>query len=465
MPIAKPPTLTLLLIDDSQTDRDLCRRFMRPHQESYTVIEAETGSEALYICRECRPDLILLDYFLPDYDGLDLFPRIQNLLGVATVPTILLTGHGDTKIVREAVQAGVQDYLVKDTLTPDLLHRTLTKVLEQWQLQKTLRRQQIQQELVRQCALRMLQSLNLDQILATTVDSLRTALGVDRAIVIQLHPDHTSTVVAEARQEGCSSCLKQHLPAYTWQPFPDVDISEIMSPKAKDIENIEDIEALALEIAADHWDNQSFFATYPLELLNRWQVQSQFVVPIWVTLPDQRFHDQPWGLLVVHQCDRGRSWLPIEIELLKELTVHLAVAIRQTELFSQQERANIQLQAELRRQKEQNQAILRTSSDLIIQMDKQGHYLNFINGRDRGVILPPKTPLSANTVQDVLPTPQAQEYLRRIALTLATNSLQVYQQSLQVDDLLVHEEVRMAPCGPDRNEVLIIVRELAITPL
>ena len=64
---------TILIVDDSPEDRMTYRRYLAQDPESQSIVlEAGSGAAALAICRETRPDCILLDYNLPDTDGLSL---------------------------------------------------------------------------------------------------------------------------------------------------------------------------------------------------------------------------------------------------------------------------------------------------------------------------------------------------------------------------------------------------------
>lgn len=62
--------LTVLIIDDCVEDRQVYRRYLQQDQEhNYTILEKDSGEEALELCRQLQPDVILLDFLLPDQDG------------------------------------------------------------------------------------------------------------------------------------------------------------------------------------------------------------------------------------------------------------------------------------------------------------------------------------------------------------------------------------------------------------
>jgi CheY-like chemotaxis protein len=70
----------ILLIDDNEQDRQLYRRFLGKQlgHESVAIEEAASGEEALVQFVRLRPDCVLLDYNLPDTDGLDLLLKLRR---------------------------------------------------------------------------------------------------------------------------------------------------------------------------------------------------------------------------------------------------------------------------------------------------------------------------------------------------------------------------------------------------
>jgi len=90
--------------------------------EGYEVEVAQDGASGLIALRsEPRPDLVLLDWNLPDFTGLDVCRRIRGT-GMA-VPVLMLTGYDEVKDKVEALDAGVDDYLVKPFSIEDRLAR------------------------------------------------------------------------------------------------------------------------------------------------------------------------------------------------------------------------------------------------------------------------------------------------------------------------------------------------------
>jgi diguanylate cyclase (GGDEF)-like protein len=112
--------LRILVIEDD----DLMRRFLFSllEETGYSVIEAETAAAALQQSQSV-PDLILMDYLLPDMDGLQLMEAIRAQTPSAQVPIIYLTGTNDISTKMEALEHGAVDYVTKPFDGRELLAR------------------------------------------------------------------------------------------------------------------------------------------------------------------------------------------------------------------------------------------------------------------------------------------------------------------------------------------------------
>ena len=99
---------------------------------STAVSEAVTAEEALAVVERYRPDCVLLDYRLPDMDGLQMLP----LLTRANLPVIILTGEESPEVIVQAMQQGAQNYLVKGSLTQIGLQHAITGAIEKVALKR-----------------------------------------------------------------------------------------------------------------------------------------------------------------------------------------------------------------------------------------------------------------------------------------------------------------------------------------
>ncbi|MEH2342903.1 MAG: PAS domain-containing protein [Nostoc sp.] len=320
---------TLLIVDDSPEDRELYRRYLlRDREHSYTILEATLGQLGLELWQQHQPDVVLLDYRLPDMDGLEFLAQLQPSTQQPCLPVIVVTGQGNEAIAVKAIKAGAQDYIVKEQITPEGLQIAVNGAIETVQLRTQLQQRIERERVVSHITQKIHQSLNLDEILQTTVTEVREFLHTDRVLVFQLKPDGDGTVIAESvggHWESLLSstmydpCLAENYLA--WNP------SETVSYDTAFVENY--IQRYRQGYVTAIFDIQdSSIDPCHVELLAQFQVKANLVVPI---ISDNHF----WGLLIAHNCAAPRRWQPLEIDLLKELAIQVGIAIRQAELYQQ----------------------------------------------------------------------------------------------------------------------------------
>lgn len=122
-------TVTILTIDDNEDDQRLYRRALRDI-DGYVLESALSAETGLAGAVELKPDLILLDYNLPDMDGLSFMTKLAEYPEL-DIPIIMLTGQGNETVAVEAIKGGAVDYIVKDTLggflklLPSVIRRVL----------------------------------------------------------------------------------------------------------------------------------------------------------------------------------------------------------------------------------------------------------------------------------------------------------------------------------------------------
>ncbi|WP_448269689.1 PAS domain-containing protein [Nostoc sp. DSM 114159] len=318
----------LLIVDDSPEDRELYRRYLlRDREYSYTILEATLGQQGLELWQQHQPDVVLLDYRLPDLDGLEFLAQLQPSTQQPCLPVIVVTGQGNEAIAVKAIKAGAQDYLVKEQITPEGLQIAVNGAIETVQLRTQLQQRIERERVVSLITQKIHQSLNLDEILQTTVTEVREFLHTDRVLVFQLKPDGNGTVVAESVGEKWRSlldstmydpCLAENYLAWN-RPGISYDTAIV--------ENYIQRYRQGYVTAIFDIQDSSIDACH-VELLAQFQVKANLVVPI-------IYDDHFWGLLIAHNCAVPRRWQPLEIDLLKELAIQVGIAIRQAELYQQ----------------------------------------------------------------------------------------------------------------------------------
>ncbi len=111
----------ILIADDDKATRVLLRRVME--REGYKVVAAETGTEAVRLCQSLAVDLILLDYIMPELDGVDACAQIRTFDRYKATPILMITSLDDDASIQRALVCGASDYITKPILLPVLRQR------------------------------------------------------------------------------------------------------------------------------------------------------------------------------------------------------------------------------------------------------------------------------------------------------------------------------------------------------
>ncbi|GEM_PF-1765825 len=116
-----PSTQTLLLVDDEEANRLILGR--RLQQEGYAVTTAANGREALALLQGRRFDLVLLDLYMPEMDGMAMLAALKADDALRDIPVIMLTADSNADQVRLCLDRGAADYLVKPVAQEELRRR------------------------------------------------------------------------------------------------------------------------------------------------------------------------------------------------------------------------------------------------------------------------------------------------------------------------------------------------------
>jgi DNA-binding NarL/FixJ family response regulator len=111
--------LRVLLADDHSIVRRGMRSLLETENSVEVIAEAADGLEALRLCEEHHPDLLILDVAMPKLNGIDVAARSQKM--DPPPRTIMLSMHLDESYVMRSINAGARGYLLKDATDEDLL--------------------------------------------------------------------------------------------------------------------------------------------------------------------------------------------------------------------------------------------------------------------------------------------------------------------------------------------------------
>lgn len=106
--------IRLLLVDDDHIDRLACKRALSQQPDcEFVLLEAETGTQGLKLARTEQPDCILLDYNLPDLNGLEFLAELAEETGELPMPVVMLTMSDNAMVAVDALKLGARDYVIK----------------------------------------------------------------------------------------------------------------------------------------------------------------------------------------------------------------------------------------------------------------------------------------------------------------------------------------------------------------
>lgn len=415
--------VNILLVDDQP--QNLLELETLLESLGQNLVKAHSGEEALSYLQNQEFALILLDVQMPGMDGFETVTRIRDTPHGQHTPVILIidndsaqaevssedTGQKsfrkrssqlhssppprDTEVLN-ADALGAVDYLFKP-IVPEILRSKVsilislfekTQVLKQKtaqleaamqklqhereqrrqaklalqelnqqlelrvqqrtaELQQAHERQRIQRErLITASIQRIRETLNLDVILATTVEEVRQFLQVDRVLVYRIWPDSTGSTIAESVVPGCLKILGHTFPPEVFPPefhrwYCQGRVRAIVHPETDQV------------------------SPCLIGFLQEWGVKSKLVVPI-------VYQGELWGLLIAHHCSQPRQWQSLEMDLLQQLAIQLAIAIHQADLYQQ-------VQFELAERKEAEKALRQARDQLEIRVMERTAELTRIN--------------------------------------------------------------------------------------
>jgi PAS domain S-box-containing protein len=199
-------------------------------------------------------------------------------------------------------------YVIRDADgKPTRMMGGMTDMTERKQFQEALQRQSLRSQLFAEVALKIRQSLQLEEILQTSVAEVQRIFEADRVLILRLLDNGWAKIVTEAVNPPWASVIDHNI---TDDCFGPQYLQKYIRGR---IYIIEDVDTVVIEPCL-------------VEFLKEFNVKSKLVVPILLK-------DNLWGLLIAHQCTGARQWSTFEIELLQQLADQISIALAQSQLL------------------------------------------------------------------------------------------------------------------------------------
>ncbi|KAF3890136.1 MULTISPECIES: response regulator [Nostocales] len=185
-------------------------------------------------------------------------------------------------------------------------------ITDRKQAEEKLKRQNLRSQLFTEITLKIRQSLQIEDILKTTVCEVQKILNSDRVLIYQPFVDSLEHSVTEALVSSCLPIKGQKVAEIYFQVEYQLQycLQQYRHSRISTIPNVE-----LLEHQQSH-----------IELLQQFGVKANFVVPILVK-------EELSGLLIVHQCTSSRQWSSFETRLLREIADQVGIALAQAQLL------------------------------------------------------------------------------------------------------------------------------------
>lgn len=123
--------LSVLIVDDEPDFLELMS--LRVHDWGYAVLKARSGNEAIACVKEKHPDILILDYMMPEMNGVTTLKEIRKI--DKKVPVIMFTAYPDSKVIEDTDKLGIQAFVPKLSVYSDVVSALKTAI---GMLQKTI---------------------------------------------------------------------------------------------------------------------------------------------------------------------------------------------------------------------------------------------------------------------------------------------------------------------------------------
>lgn len=306
--------LHILLIEDNFIQAELIKDMIETVIDRPVILTHESYlKNGLHSLENIQYDIVLLDLRLPDNDDLSSIEKVKQK--APTIPIIVLSSTQDREIAVEAVRRGAQDYLYKGQFDSELLGRSIRYAIERQRIEEQLieqtsqlqrQKEELQRQIEREQLMgrmieRIRQSLELRDILETTVSEVRYFLNADRVMIYCNRDNSSGRIVAESIA-----------PKWENQTPPLGDFQSLLVQTSCNSELIDEQAPEVYQLLTSLAD-------------------SILTVPIWQNQPSQEV--RLWGQLMAQDYSNNRQWQSWEIEFLTQLGNSVAIAIQQSELY------------------------------------------------------------------------------------------------------------------------------------
>ena len=303
-----PRSLHILIIEDVPDDLELTVLVLESADISFTYDITTTAIECQRCLQEKNYDVVLSDYRLPTFNGLQAFEFLKQ--SQQDIPFILITGSLGEESAVECIKLGMTDYVLKDRLfrLPMVLNRALQDFALRQQQKEAIaqiKQQAWRETIINRIVQAMRETLVLADVLQTTSELLREALQASYCLIFQPDCSDTMRVCYVSYSDGDRNESLVGLPCQLYKHF----YAQLIEYKQICITQITD--DLAQEVR---------------DVAQAYGLQSLLITPLF-------YKNTYLGGISIYQLDHERQWTENELSLVKAIADQCAIAIHQSALY------------------------------------------------------------------------------------------------------------------------------------
>lgn len=136
----------ILIVDDIKVNADLIKEILEQAVDKFAVLTADSGDEGIKIAKQEKPDIILMDWKMPNLSGIDAIKILKEDPETKTIPILMITAYSSPENLKDAFEVGVFDYIEKPVNQEELTSRIKNALKVSQTLHKANIRTQVYEE-------------------------------------------------------------------------------------------------------------------------------------------------------------------------------------------------------------------------------------------------------------------------------------------------------------------------------
>ena len=186
--------MNILLVDDDEVDRKIIKRALKNDANVESLCEVSSAEEGLRMAESGKFDVLLLDYMLPELDGIEMVIELRCRPNLGETAIVMMSSSEDEDLAISCLQAGAQDFITKSEISSSKLKRSIIQAKKRFEMEKQLHASFCQvRELAEKDSLTGLSNrYHFDDALKTTLDNNKRTKNILALLFLDL--DHFKNV-------------------------------------------------------------------------------------------------------------------------------------------------------------------------------------------------------------------------------------------------------------------------------